>query len=245
MTFLFTDIASFTTMAEGAETGVLTRVLNSYLDGITGIVHKHRGIVDKFIGNAVFAIFNAPVDQPHHADCAVKCGLEMDRFSESFRVERKAENVDLGNTRIGINTGMAVVENFGSKARYDYTAQGDAANTAARLEGLNKYLGTHICVSSTTQELCESMTFRPIASVVLKGKTTPVGIWEPLEGNVQAEELLERCCDAYTRIDEDGAAALELFSALHGEAPDDPCISLHLERLKKGVFGTAIVMTEK
>ena len=138
---------------------------------MTAIVHKYGGIVDKFIGDAVFAIFNAPLDQPDHAECAVQCGLEMDRFSQAFRVEQRVENVDIGITRIGINTGIAIVGNFGSKARYDYTAQGDAVNTAARLEGLNKFLGTRICVSDSTRDLCSSTEFRPVASVVLKGKS--------------------------------------------------------------------------
>jgi class 3 adenylate cyclase len=93
MTFLFTDVADFTTMSENVESTELARVLNAYLEGMTDIVQKHGGMVDKFIGDAVFAIFNAPIDLPDHARAAVKCALEMDRFSNRFSREQNARGV--------------------------------------------------------------------------------------------------------------------------------------------------------
>ena len=171
MTYFFTDIANFTTLSEGMDSHLLGTVLNAYLDGVTQIVLRHEGMVDKFIGDSVFAIFNAPVDLANHAQRAVLCALEVDDFCNAFSEENKAKGIDFGITRIGVHTGVAVVGNFGSSARFNYTAQGDAVNTASRLEGLNKHFGTHISVSGATRAQCEGIQFRPLASVVLKGKT--------------------------------------------------------------------------
>ena len=181
MTFLFTDVADFTTMSESVEAKELGRVLNEYLEVMTEMVQKHGGMVDKFIGDAVVAIFNAPVDLPDHAQAAVRCALEMDSYSRAYSAEQKARGVPFGLTRIGVHTGVAMVGNFGSRTRHNYTASGDAVNTAARLEGLNKYFGTTISVSGATRGLCNGIQFRPSASVVLKGKSNAIEVWEPLQ----------------------------------------------------------------
>jgi adenylate cyclase len=212
---------------------------------MTAIVMKHDGMVDKFIGDAVFAIFNAPLDLPDHAQKAVRCMLEMDRFAEDFRHKQNAHGIPLGVTRIGVHTGVAVIGNFGSQARFTYTAQGDAVNTASRLEGINKYFGTRLCVSDATRLLCPDLTFRPVASVVLKGKTEPLDLWEPLQDGAHSSGFLDAYRTAYDRLkmEEDGAGAL--FDALLANMPDDPCVKLHLKRLAEGAAGVKMVMTEK
>lgn len=245
MTYLFTDIANFTTLSEGMESHELGHVLNAYLDGVTQIVLRYEGMVDKFIGDSVFAIFNAPVDLANHAARAVKCALDIDVFCNAFSEQQKAKNVDFGITRIGVHTGVAVVGNFGSSARFNYTAQGDAVNTASRLEGLNKYFGTHISVSGATREQCEGMTFRPVASVVLKGKTAPVEVWEPLQDGAVAQGYIDRYKEAFEALEQEKPEALALFEALSKEAPDDPCVALYVERLREGVLGTDVHMKEK
>ncbi len=245
MTYLFSDIQNFTTMSERMDSKSLAQLVNAYLDGMTSIVLKHDGMVDKFIGDAVFAIFNAPVDLPDHAQKAVMCMLEMDRFTESFRVEQNQAGFALGVTRIGVHTGMSVIGNFGSRARFTYTAQGDAVNTAARLEGINKYLGTRLCVSGATRDLCPDVLFRPVASVVLKGKTEALELWEPLHGDTYSPDFLRDYGVAYQRLKERQPDAAGLFAALHGQAPDDPCVSLHMRRLAEGETGVEMVMTEK
>lgn len=245
MTYVFTDIADFTTMSELLESHELARLLNAYLDGITEIVLKADGMVDKYIGDAVFSIFNAPVDLPDHAERAVRCALEVDRFAEAFRIKENEGGIPLGITRIGVHTGPAVIGNFGSRNRFTYTAEGDAVNTASRLEGINKHFGTRISVSEATRTLCPNIRFRPIASVILKGKTKAVEVWEPLNevgGNLN---FIARYCQAFAKLKEGAPEALELFTALKAEEPEDPCVDLHIERLRHGDRGVEIVMTEK
>ncbi len=245
MTFLFTDVKDFTTMSEGLESKDLAPLLNSYLEGITQIVHAHEGIIDKFIGDAVFAIFNPPIlDLANHAEAAVRCAMEIDKFCHDYSIDRTKAGINFGITRIGVNTGVAAIGNFGSEGKYTYTAQGDAVNTASRLEGLNKHLGTRLCVADSTRQGCTKPRFRPIASVVLKGKTTAVKVWEPL-GDEMDDGYLQRYCAAFDKLEKNAPDAKAAFEALAREAPDDPCVQLHLERIANGEPGVEIRMTEK
>lgn len=246
MTYLFTDIADFTTFSENMDSKELAELINEYLEGMTQVVQTHDGMVDKFIGDAVFAIFNVPVyDLPDHAERAVKCALDMDNFAEDFRRRYREKNLDFGITRIGVLTGPAAVGNFGSKTRLSYTAQGDAVNAASRLEGLNKQFGTHICVSGETRALCNDVQFREIASVILKGKTVPTMVWEPLHPQSRSAELLEPYRAAFAKTAALAPEAKAMFAALAAEAPGDSCIRWHAERLAQGHEGVEFKMTEK
>ncbi|HEY5237387.1 MAG TPA: adenylate/guanylate cyclase domain-containing protein [Rhizomicrobium sp.] len=245
MTYIFTDIANFTAMSENLESQELAPLINAYLEGVTRIVLKYDGMVDKFIGDAVFAIFNAPVDLPKHASHAVHCALDIDEFCEAFSAQQRAKNIPFGLTRIGVHTGPAVIGNFGSLTRFNYTAQGDAVNVASRLEQINKHFGTRICVSESTRAMCEDIRFRPIASVVLKGKGKPVEVFEPLRNGELEQGFLERYCAAFVKLQHDSPDALALFTELTKEAPNDPCVALHMGRLKQGAHGVSMVMHEK
>jgi class 3 adenylate cyclase len=246
MTYLFTDIANFTTFSEKMESRELAELINEYLEGMTQVVQKHDGMVDKFIGDAVFAIFNVPVyDLPDHAERAVRCALDMDTFSEEFRRKCQARGQDFGITRIGVLTGPAAVGNFGSKTRLSYTAQGDAVNAASRLEGLNKQFGTHICVAGETRDLCKAIQFREIASVILKGKTVPTMVFEALHPGSRREEMAPRYQAAFEKAAARDPEARDLFATLAAEAPEDSCIRWHAERLAQGHEGVEIHMTEK
>jgi class 3 adenylate cyclase len=245
MTFLFTDVAGFTTLSEGVESHQLAQVLNNYLEGMCQVILKYDGTVDKFIGDAVFAIFNAPTDQLDHAERAVRCALDLDHFAEQFRAEQNAAGVPFGITRIGIHSGPATVGNFGSHARTEYTALGDAVNTASRLEGLNKFFGTRICVSEVTRAHCDGLPFRPIGLVVVKGKTHALGINEPLSEERASADYIARYRHAYARLESGAEESLALFEALYAENPYDGCVAVHVERLRAGTRSTEIAMTEK
>ena len=245
MTFLFTDIANFTTMSEGLDSRDVGHILNRYLDGMTSTVKKYDGTVDKFIGDSVFAIFNAPLDVEDHATKAIRCMLEMDRFTETFRRQIHDEGVPLGETRIGVNTGIAAVGNFGSSDRFSYTASGDAVNAASRLEGLNKHFDTRLCVGNNARMLCKGVAFRPIGSVILKGKTTATDVWEPLHDDAWSADYLVRYEEAFAAVRDKKPEAIDLFSKLASESPQDPLVRFYLERLRDGEVGIEIKMTEK
>lgn len=245
MTFFFTDLANFTTLSESLDAHDLARLVNLYFNGVTEIVLKYDGTICKFEGDAVFAIFNAPLDQPDHAERAVRCALDLDRFAETFRSEQVALGHAFGITRIGIHTGAAVVGNFGSWDRFDYSAMGDAVNTAARLEGVNKQFGTRICVSDATRALSPGIAFRPLGSVVVKGKSRGIGVFEPLPQDHPRADYIARYDAAYAKLEALAPEAVALFAALSAENPDDRCVALHLARLKRGEHGAELILTEK
>ena len=238
MTFLFTDLQGFTSMTEGMEPDVLVSTLNGYLDGMCSIVIDHGGAVDKIVGDAVHAMFNAPVEMPDHQAQAVKCALAMDEFAQAFVARMQAEGVPLGITRIGVNTGPVIVGNFGGTKRFDYTAHGDAINTAARLEAANKQLGTRICISGTTVLGYQDIQFRPIGSLMLRGKTIGVPTVEPIQETALSDEDLQAYRKAYETLDTEAGAAT--ITRLAASNTDDPLVSLNATRLEQGEAGTEI-----
>lgn len=231
VTSLFTDIANFTSLMEHADPSVMVPVLNRYLDQACKIVHDHGGTIDKIVGDALVVFFNAPLDQPDHADLAVACALDLDRFSEAYRTRVAGDGIVLGCTRIGLNTGLAVVGNFGGYERFAYTAYGDAINTAARLEGANKYFGTRVCVSGGTVALTTRFHFRPIGNVVLKGKSEPVETFEPISDAESSSPKTVAYLEAYGRLQRTGDGALDAFESLAGRHPEDALIQFHARRL--------------
>ena len=245
MSFLFTDLANFTTLSESLEPTELATLLNEYFNGMTDIVLKYDGTICKFEGDAVFVIFNAPVDQPDHAERAVRCALNMDSFAESFRIAQNAKDVPFGRTRIGIHTGPAIVGNFGSWARFDYSALGDSVNIGARLEGVNKQFGTRICISEATAALTTGINFRPLGAVVVKGKTKGIAVLEPLHDDDPRGPFLEHWATAFQKLEEKSPDALAYLKDVQREDPDDRTVALHIERLQRGEQGAELVLTEK
>ncbi|MDG4603793.1 MAG: adenylate/guanylate cyclase domain-containing protein [Defluviicoccus sp.] len=245
MTFVFTDLEGFTSLVERSAPDVIVPLLNEYLDAMERIAFKHDGTIDKIVGDALHVIFGAPVTRHDHAQRAVDCALEMDAFGQAFSQRKRAEGIPFGMTRIGVNSGPAVVGNFGGFLRFDYTAHGDAINTAARLESANKFFGTRVCVSGSTAQLCERFAGRPIGALVLKGKTEAIETFEPLVDDLLHAPQTEAYLHAYQLLEAGNEQALAAFEAVCQDDPDDALAAFHLNRLKQGESGTRIVMAGK
>ncbi|SLN73357.1 Adenylate cyclase 1 [Roseovarius albus] len=239
-TFLFTDLAGFTPLVEATDSDTIIALLNDYIEGVARVIFAHEGTVMKIIGDAVHATFGAPVPQPDHAVRAVNAALEIDAFSEGFRKIWNESGIDLGLTRIGVNTGEAVIGNFGGKSFFDFTAYGDAVNVAARLEAANKSLGTRICMSETTRAQISDFYGRPSGNLLLPGKSKPLTAFEPLTKERDALPAMENYRTAYSKLAEGSDTARQLFAALIADLPDDPLILLHLQRTLSGAINVDI-----
>lgn len=245
LTFIFTDIEGFTTLSEKLSAEKLSEVLNSYLDGACTIILRHGGMIDKFIGDAVMSIFNAPLPQPDHLVRAVRCALELDAYAEAFRIQQNIAGVPFGKTRLGIHSGPAVMGNFGSQSRMEFTALGDTVNTAARTEGVNKYFGTRLCCTDVVAAECPGMRFRPIGDVVLKGKLTGVELFNPVSDAEAASELFRRYLDVYALLKTADVKAPEAVRELHQDFPDDALTRFYFERVNSGLYTNRVVMEDK
>ena len=245
LSFVFTDLADFTPLVETLEPDVIIPLLNEYLDHMTQIAFRHGGTIEKIVGDAVHAIFGAPLDQPDHAARAVECAMAMDAFAQGFRQEKKAAGVPLGVTRIGVHSGSAIVGNFGGEVFFDYTAHGDAINTAARLESVNKHLGTRICVSANVVEQIQGFTGRPVGTIVLKGKTKGLQVFEPLDFGQADTPATQAYRDAFAKLETNNPAASQAFAAVVAQYGDDPLSTFHLKRLLGGETGAHIAFAEK
>ena len=180
---MFSDIAGFTTMSEKFPPEEVKRVLDEYLTAMTDIVFRNNGILDKYIGDAVMAIFgnvgsNDPADDAYRV---VKTALEMTEQMKELRQKWVAEGSIAMQIRIGIHSGEALVGNFGSPLKMDYTVIGDTVNTAARLEGLNKDFGTTVMISQSTYELImDKVDVRSLGPAPVKGKSEAIHVYEVL-----------------------------------------------------------------
>jgi adenylate cyclase len=167
-TFLFTDVRGFTAMSERMDPELVTKIMNEALTIQSDTVKKYGGMVDKYIGDAMMAIFNAPIDLVNHEEAAVLCAQEIQKqFKES------SIGVEIG---VGVNTGEAIIGNMGSATRFDYTAIGDAVNLAARLESSTKEVGEDIVIGESTAKAC-SFPLAVLPSITVKGKRDRINIF--------------------------------------------------------------------
>ena len=245
LSFLFTDLADFTPLVETLEPAAIVPLLNDYLDHMAQIVFQHGGTVNKIVGDAVHAFFGAPLDQPDHAERAVACAMAVDTFAQSFRDAQNAAGIPLGVTRIGVHSGPAMVGNFGGEYFFEYTAHGNAINTVARLEGANKYLGTRICISANVIEQVYMFKGRPIGTIVLKGMTEAIQVYEPLTAEQADSPATQAYREAFARLEAGNPTAKQTFAAVVAQYGEDPLAIFHLKRLLAGKHSTRIVLPGK
>lgn len=239
---LFTDIEGFTTLVETLQPDVLGPLLNDYLVGMTEIVFSHEGTVAKIVGDALHVLFGAPGEQADHATRAVACALDLDNFAEQFRARWRARGIQLGATRIGLHAGPAIVGNFGGDRFFEYTAYGDTINTAARLEAVNKQLGTRICVSGSLAGKVDDFKGRPVGDLVLRGKSEALRAFEPLRAEVFESPATVGYLEAFAKLEADDPNAMAAFAAHVGKQAGDQLGHFHLKRLLNGQSGTRILM---
>ncbi len=222
LSILFSDVRNFTTVSESLKPPELVKLLNEYLTPMTRIVLEERGTLDKFIGDAVMALFNAPLDVSDHASHACSAALRMMDELQKINTEFTKRGINPLDIGIGINTGSAVVGNMGADIRFDYTAIGDAVNLASRLEGLNKYYGSHILVAEETRRQVNDgrFRFREIDLVRVKGKKLPIIVYELM---IENHEILPRFGEALCKYrSQDFTAAKVVFDELAVIKGDGP-----------------------
>jgi adenylate cyclase len=239
---LFTDIESFTALVETLEPSVLGPLLNEYLTGMTDIVFANDGTVAKIVGDALHILFGAPGEQFDHAARAVACALSLDEFAQGFSERWQKKGIAFGITRIGVHAGPAIVGNFGGGRFFDYTAYGDTINVAARLETVNKQLGTRICVSAALAEGVENFRGRPIGDLELRGRGEVIRAFEPLQEKQFKGPATKSYLHAFALLEAGDAGAVAAFAAHVGKQPEDRLAAFHLKRLLNGAKGTRIAM---
>jgi len=202
VTALFTDVEGFTAMTHHVDPAILVNALDNYFEGMATIIITHGGMIDKIVGDAVHALFNAPNDLKDHPQKAVECAIALCSWSEAFRHRPEVAMIGFGRTRIGIETGPAIVGDVGIRAKLDYTAHGDAVNLAARLEAANKKLGSSICIGPVAASRCDQSLLRPLGKIIVRGRddvivdipvvpgATPIGKLEEEIDLTKAKELL-------------------------------------------------------
>lgn len=243
ITMIFSDIEGFTSISENMPPKQLVKLLNMYLEEMTRVIFERNGTLDKYIGDAIVAVFGAPLPQASHALDACLAALEMQKKLDAVRQKWIDAGYPRIRARIGINTGQVVFGNIGSEIRYDYTGIGDAVNLAARLESANKQYGTYTMLSNFTYErVKEHVRVRELDILAVKGKSEPVTVYELLG---QVSETLPEPVEEMLLVYQEGLQyyrqqrwdlALHTFEKALAFVPDDRPSKMYIERCE--VFQT-------
>jgi adenylate cyclase len=230
MTVLFSDIRGFTSISEKLDPTALIEIINKYLERMCAVILKNNGTIDKFIGDAIMAFWNAPLEEPEHQLLAIKTALEMQVEIESFNQEI-SQNFKVG---VGINTGDMVVGNVGSNLRFDYTVLGDNVNLGSRIEGLTKKYGVAILITESVVENLIDVTshgiiFRLLDRVIVKGKSKPIDIYEPMLDTTQNKETATKYSTAFKHYQ---AGEFEHAIKIWDSLTTDACSQIMSERSK-------------
>jgi adenylate cyclase len=236
LTVLFSDIRGFTSMSEALAPEDLVKLLNVYFTEMTNQVFKHKGSLDKYIGDAIMAIFGAPIHDAQHPHLACRAALDMIKALEALKARWRQEGLPEIGIGIGINTGPMIVGNMGSETRFNYTVIGDAVNLASRIESLNKDYGTSILVSEYTYEQVkdEFRSAREIDRVRVRGRAQVVGLYELIpEGRYADLAWLGEFARAYSLLrGGDLVSAAERFGAIAAQV-GDPVSAYHARACRK------------
>jgi len=180
ITVLFTDVRGFTSMSESMSAEDVTYIMNRALTAQVEAVKKYGGMVDKFIGDALMAVFSAPLDLENHESKAIECAIQMQKNMEDLNIELEEEGLPPVAIGIGINSGEAIVGNMGSDTRFDYTCIGSPVNEAARLESSCKEVGVDLIIGRTTA-LKSDYTLKELDPIKVKGVERPLVIYTLLD----------------------------------------------------------------
>ncbi len=246
ITLLFSDVENFTPLAEHLAPEDLMQAMSEYFQAVGQAILDSGGTIDKFIGDAVMAFWNAPFETSDHVEQACLAALRVARASEELNARRAAAGLPLLRTRVGVHTGAAVVGNLGSADRMDYTALGANVNLASRLEGMNKFYATRILASHAVRDKAKGdFLFRSVDVVVPKGATDPLAVFElvgAMPASPHAEVAAPRAslgfCSRWERAitlyrTAQWDRALAEFTALSEQHPDDHLASMYCTRTKR------------
>jgi adenylate cyclase len=245
-TILFSDLAGFTSMSEGLPPQAVSKALISYFERATEGILDNDGTIIKYVGDSVMATWGAPLKVDREADRAIDAAIQMQLASAMpISLETSSGIIEqVLETRVGINSGPGLAGNLGSSRRFDYSVIGDTTNTAARLEGLNKMLGTSILVAESVLEKCvdpERFLKRRMGSYVLKGRRNAIRVYEILGYADDPEVAIRRRSSSYLDLYRIGleafesgdfeaaTASLTKCAVLHDRLPDDPAARLMLK----------------
>lgn len=237
---LFSDLEGFTKLSHAIEPEMVAFLLNTYLDVLSEIVLKYGGTIDKFVGDAIVAFWGAPIARPDDPDHAVRAARAIYEAGERFRRAAPEGVPPIGCTRVGLHRGEAIVGNFGGEGRIQYTALGDSMNLAARLESANKQLKTTVLVTGAVVERSTLGYFRPMGRVAVRGRATPIAVYEPVP-NLSAEDvtLLTALVE---RFDNGDAQALDELASYSAGHPEDAAVANLVYRLRQSGPGGSFVL---
>jgi adenylate cyclase len=237
---VFTDLEGFTKLSHAIAPQMVATLLNRYLESLSNVVLEHGGTIDKFVGDAVVAFWGAPISRPDDGERAVRAAIAMHQAGEDFRNTVEEGVPAIGKTRVGLHHGEAVVGNFGGEGRIQYTALGDSMNTAARLEAANKQTKSSILISQEAVELSGLDIFRPMGRIVLRGRATPISIYEPVPHmDAEARKAFTKIANDAIRGDVSAITALRENAAIH---PDDTALANFVDRLSQQERGGYFVL---
>ncbi len=234
VSIIVTDLAGYTRFMEGQGAAEGAAIMRDYLDRLAGVVLAHGGMIDQYIGDSIVAIFNAPLDQPDHAQRALACVSELERVGGQMSAELTGDGVEFGRTRIGGHCGRALVGNFGSRDRFHYTAMGDVVNLAARLEAACKHIGVCTLVSDDLYQAAgRAPEFLPVGPLRVEGRQAPIMAFTSAADRSQDAASVYR--QAYELVAKGDAAAMQIATRLAVAETNDPLMLRLRRRLEAGV----------